>query len=71
MRKSCLKQVYEISPKKHKNWYVKLQNLASASMIKKKKTHFEGKKAIKTLSTTKKKHYHEKKQNTKNTCWED
>ena len=34
-------------PKKHRNWYIKLQNLALASMIKEKKTHFEGKKNTK------------------------
>ena len=45
MGKSCLKQLYETSPKKHRNWYIKMQNSALASMIKKKKQHILRKKS--------------------------
>ena len=54
MRKSCLKQFYETSPKKHGNWHIKMQNSALASMIEKKTTHFEEKKPLKTLFHNKK-----------------
>ena len=56
MRKSCLQYVYETSPKKHRNWSIKLQYSALASMTKKKKNkpHFEGKEALKTLFRNKK-----------------
>ena len=61
MRKSCLKQVYETSPKKPKNFNIKLQNSTFTSMIKKKKTHFEEKITKNTFpqqknTTMKKKH---------------
>ena len=75
MRKSCLKQVYETSPKKPGNFNIKLQNSTFTSMIKKKKHILREKNTKKHFSTTKK-HHHEKKHKKhflffKNTCWED
>ena len=74
MGKSCLKQLYETSPKKHRNWYIKMQNSALASMIKEKKPHFEEKKALKTLFHNKKTLPWKKAQKKhlffKNTRWE-
>ena len=60
MRKSCLKQVYETSPKKPRNFNIKLQNTTFTNMIN-KKTHFEQKKSTKNHSHHKKWH-HEKTQ---------
>ena len=76
MGKSCLKQFYETSPKKHRNWYTKMQNSALASMIKKKKPHFEEQKALKNTfpqqkNTTMKKSTKKKHLFFKNTRWED
>ena len=63
-----------VPKKNHRDWYIKLQNLALASMIKEKNHILKKKKALKTL-------FHKKKNTTirkaqkhfflKNTCWED
>ena len=69
MGKSCLKQFYETSPKKkHRNCYIKMQNSALASMIKKKK-HILRKKSTKKYFSTTKKHYHKKSSTKKHFCF--
>ena len=73
MSKSCLKHVYEISPKKPRNFNIKLQNSTLTSIIKKKKCILREKGTKNTFPQQKNTTMKKAQKNLffKNTCRED